>query len=394
MNSGRTKARSLPTRLVLVAVMLQGALIAAATPAAAAAPQTTILSGPSGLSASRSATFRFKSSLTSSTFQCKLNAGNWSKCASPKEYTSLAQGSHTFRVRARKNGAVDRTPATRTFTVDTVKPETTITDAPLARIIHDGSPSFQFTSSEPGTFECRLDNAAFAACASPFLPELLPDRIYTFQVRARDVAGNRDATPATYQFSTVSLLSFSQETGEAAAEYFIPNQLTMDIPANCGGSPQVDCPGGNPAPPTDQVSMSSTRSVLRQTGASRYDVTATMGVETLLPIRLNLPIVGECDLIFDSAADPTPPTWTLTYQMNVVTHATFGERYLSASNHNLAGVDDEDYELTGSFACGLSNIFTASGVADLLEGLIADRTLPTCMAPGPALFETCPWVEP
>ncbi|HYN37278.1 MAG TPA: hypothetical protein VEV82_09930 [Actinomycetota bacterium] len=382
----------MPTRLLLVAIMAQGALIVAATPAAAAAPQTTILSGPSGLIASRSAAFGFKSSLRSSTFQCKLDTGNCAKCTSPKTYTSLAQGSRTFRVRARKNGVVDPTPATRTFTVDTVRPQTTITEAPSARIIHDGSPTFQFTSSEPGTFRCRLDNAAFASCTSPFAPELLPDRIYTFQVRARDVAGNADATPASYQFSKVSLLSFSQETGEALAEQFFPDQATMDIPASCGGDPEIDCPGGVPAPPADQLSMSSTRSVLRQNGSNRYDVTATMAVATLQPFTMNYSGI-ECQVTLNSA-NGTTPTWTATVQMDVVTDATFGERYISSSNLQITGMDDEDYELTGDFLCNLGGSFiSASQIQDQLEGVLADQMPPQCMAPGPALFETCPWVE-
>ena len=387
-----TKARSLPTRLFLVAVMIQGALISAAAPAAAAAPQTTIVSGPSGLIASRSAAFGFKSSLRGSTFQCKLDAGKWAACTSPKKYSSLRQGSHTFNVRARKNGSVDRTPATRTFTVDTVKPQTTITGTPVFDRITDHGATFQFTSNEAGSFECRLNAAAFAPCVSPHVPELLPDTIYTFQVRARDAAGNADATPATHNFSKVSLLSFSQETGDAAAEYFIPDQLTMDIPASCGGSNSVDCPGGNPAPPADQLSIGSTRSVLRQSGSNRYDVTATMDVETLQAFTMTYSGV-ECQVTLDSA-NGTSPTLSLTAQMNLVFHATFGERFLSSSNQQLTGLENDDYQLSGSFLCTLAGAFIpASAVQDQLASIIADRMPPTCMAPGPALFETCPWAE-
>lgn len=393
MSFRRTKARSLVTRLLLLAIMIQGALIGAATPAAAAAPQTTIVSGPSSLIPSRSAAFGFKSSLRRSTFQCKLDAGKWSKCTSPKGYTSLAQGAHTFRVRALKNGAVDRTPAVRTFTVDTVKPQTTITDEPLARIIHDGSPSFQFTSSEPGTFECRLDNAAFAACASPFVAEMLPDRIYTFQARARDVAGNRDATPATYQFSKVSMMSNSLETGEAAAAYLFPDELTMDVPPNCGGSPSVDCPGGNPNPPADQLSITSTaRTVVKVVGANRFDVAVTIDVETLQPIDINVPLVGDCQMTLDSGQGTTP-TWRFDFPLNYVFHSGNAELHLAIGDATLNFMEDDDVELVGGFGCQFANL-GVSFFIDTLRSWLTDfiRDLgPVCMAPGPALFERCPW---
>jgi subtilisin family serine protease len=81
-------------------------------------PNTTITGGPSGRVASRTATFRFRSNEAGSTFQCKLDAGAWKACKSPKKYLSLRRGQHTFRVRARDgSGNVDATPARRAWTI-------------------------------------------------------------------------------------------------------------------------------------------------------------------------------------------------------------------------------------------------------------------------------------
>src|SRR5439155_2970915 len=47
------------------------------------------------------------------------------------------------------------------------------------------------------TFECSLDGAAFTACLSPQSYSGLSAQQHTFAVRAKDQAGNVDATPAT-----------------------------------------------------------------------------------------------------------------------------------------------------------------------------------------------------
>ncbi len=85
-------------------------------PASAAAPGTTITGGPSGTRYTSAARFSFSSSQSGSSFQCKLDAGSWTACSSPKSYT-VAYKAHTFYVRARNSsGQLDATPAYRTWT--------------------------------------------------------------------------------------------------------------------------------------------------------------------------------------------------------------------------------------------------------------------------------------
>jgi hypothetical protein len=77
---------------------------------------------------------------------------------------------------------------------DTTPPQTTITsDAPDPA---STSATFTFTASEQSTFECSLDDAAFASCTSPATYSALADGPHTFRVRAVDRAGNTDPTPA------------------------------------------------------------------------------------------------------------------------------------------------------------------------------------------------------
>jgi hypothetical protein len=62
-------------------------------------PHTTIHSGPSGPTNDVTATFTF-SSEPGATFECSLDGAPFSPCTSPKTYTNLPDGHHTFDVTA------------------------------------------------------------------------------------------------------------------------------------------------------------------------------------------------------------------------------------------------------------------------------------------------------
>jgi hypothetical protein len=104
------------------------------------APDTSITSTAIGSTASTSASFTFTGSddVTapgSLAFECKLDAGSYSSCTSPKAYSGLSVGSHTFSVRATDAASnVDATSAFETWTV-TAPPPSQI----LAYNLNDGT---------------------------------------------------------------------------------------------------------------------------------------------------------------------------------------------------------------------------------------------------------------
>ncbi len=77
-------------------------------------------------------------------------------------------------------------------------PETAITK--LLKKTTDRTPTYRFTSSEQGSFQCKVDKGAFAACSSPFTLKKLKPGKHTFSVRAIDGAGNVDQSPASDGF--------------------------------------------------------------------------------------------------------------------------------------------------------------------------------------------------
>ncbi|HEY2766994.1 MAG TPA: hypothetical protein VGI76_01985 [Solirubrobacteraceae bacterium] len=165
-------------------------------------PTTVITQQPPALSNSTTATFAFNSPDPTAAFQCSLNGAPPQVCASPVTYTGLADAARTLLIQAvDPAGNVDTQAQPITWTVDTTPPDTTLADP--GNIVSDSDPAFTFTSSEANaTFQCALDDAPFAACASPDHVEVSHSGPHKFSVRAVDSAGNADPTPAVYSWTS------------------------------------------------------------------------------------------------------------------------------------------------------------------------------------------------
>ncbi len=95
-----------------------------------------------------------------------------------------------------QGSAKDTTPPEDDASTDTTPPETSITKAPR-RKIEKPRARIGFSSDDPGAdFQCKLDRGPFAPCESPSRLTRLRPGPHRFEVRAVDLAGNIDATPA------------------------------------------------------------------------------------------------------------------------------------------------------------------------------------------------------
>jgi hypothetical protein len=209
-------------------------------------PDTAISAGPSGTVPIASASLSFTSSEPDSTFGCSLDGGPFTACSSPAALTGLAQGMHTFAVRATDAaGHDDPSPVTRSWTVDTVAPDVVIAAGPGNAATSGPRVVFSFTVSD-GTVACSLDGAAFAACTSPFAVNL-PAAPHQFAVRATDGAGN--ATTVTRSWTVVC--GPPDATGAAAllhldnAGQTLANAVAGGAPATLGDTTAVE--PGDPA---------------------------------------------------------------------------------------------------------------------------------------------------
>ncbi len=174
-------------------------------------PDTIITGSPLAVTNLTTATFTFNSTKSGGTFACKLDAGAFAACTSPKSYPGLTAGSHTFQVRATDmSNNTDPTPATSNWTIDLTPPDTSITSAPSGTIAVN-SAAFTWTGSDNVTavgslqYAYRLDplEPSFSAFGSATTKSYasLANGSYTFIVKARDQASNEDISPATQAFT-------------------------------------------------------------------------------------------------------------------------------------------------------------------------------------------------
>ncbi len=165
---------------------LHAAVAAAAPGDTTAPPVPSIDSGPTGTVASAGATFTFSDTEAGVSFECRLDAGAFAACTSPRTLTGLSEGAHSFEVVAKDSSGNTSGSSTRAWSVDTTAPPVPSIDSGPTGTVKSTGATFGFSDSEGGvTFQCRVDAQPFAACLSPLALSGLA------QVRTRSKCGQR-----------------------------------------------------------------------------------------------------------------------------------------------------------------------------------------------------------
>jgi len=138
-------------------------------------------------------------------FQCKLDTDSWAICTSAKSYSFVTAGQHTFSVRWVVGGLVQDTESFN-WTIDVDPPETWFTRGagPYEETIDD-TPPFEFLTDELTgvSYSCRVDfTGSWTSCTSqPHSLSTLGLGSHTLEVKATDLAGNTDFSPASRTFT-------------------------------------------------------------------------------------------------------------------------------------------------------------------------------------------------
>jgi hypothetical protein len=205
-----------------------------------APPAPSITANPTNPSNSTSPSFGFSDSESGVSFLCQLDSGGYSACTTPKAYTSVSDGSHTFSVKARDAVGNESAPAPYTWTVDATAPATAIT-FPVSGSFYNTSGynagcgtattgDFCGTASDGGTGLTSVQISIQQGAAKYWngtgftsTPEVLftatgttswsydfaagnfaPDGAYTVRAKATDAAGNVTTATSTFTFDTTA----------------------------------------------------------------------------------------------------------------------------------------------------------------------------------------------
>jgi hypothetical protein len=208
-------------------------------------PDTTISGGPpeGSFTNSRSAGFSFSTTqpFGAGSYLCTLNATPIA-CANPFTLTSLPEGLQTLSVQAEDpSGNIDPSPATRSWTVDTTPPLTTLSGGPLnSSRTNNRSATFSVAVNEPATLSCSLNGLTIACAPGPLQLTNLQDGSYSLSLRATDRAGNREASPVTRTWTVDTSPPTTSLTGGPANGDLV-NSSTAAFTISVNEPATVDC---------------------------------------------------------------------------------------------------------------------------------------------------------
>jgi outer membrane protein OmpA-like peptidoglycan-associated protein len=129
-------------------------------------PIATITEAPPAFASVGAAKLKFTTEAAEATFECSRDGGAWETCVSPKEYSGLGEGRHTFAVRAVRGGLSAATPPSAEWNVEPAPPPApTITAEPSSpSALTD--PVFAFGNTTAGdALQCDLDGRGWVECA-------------------------------------------------------------------------------------------------------------------------------------------------------------------------------------------------------------------------------------
>lgn len=157
-------------------------------------PNATITSGPSGPTNANPATFSFTADQPGSTFTCAVDGNAFATCTAPYTTAVLAQGQHTFYVKATNQNGTGPA-ASRSFSIDNIAPALAVTSPTEGQSFATGNVSVSFTATDGGSgianVTCQLDSGAVTnGCTSPVAYSGLATGAHAFKLGAIDATGN------------------------------------------------------------------------------------------------------------------------------------------------------------------------------------------------------------
>ena len=152
-------------------------------------PAPTLTGIPPANDNSTSASFSFGDDGTGVTFECQLDAGSFSTCTSPATYPGLADGSHTFAVRARDVAGNPSSATSYTWTVNTAPSAAPTIDTKPSDPSNNAQPSLGFSDSDSTvSFSVTSSGPAVTIGAHPPAAQVGRDLSFSFSSTAANAS--------------------------------------------------------------------------------------------------------------------------------------------------------------------------------------------------------------
>jgi hypothetical protein len=330
-------------------------------------PDTWLFGTPDKQSRSSEATFEWEADDDDGDDQiagseCRLDGSDWTPCESPLQYRGLAEGQHTFSVRAVDvDGNRDPSPESYSWTIDTVTPRVLIQSAPPWRTNASVVTVAFSADRDTATLECRFADTTFQPCTSPYTATDQPEGAYRLIIRAVNkgaispvwsVSWNIDRTPPDTSLSadrvsngmttTSTELGFEvHKTGQVGDE-FDGEVLDEAMLEECrlDGGPWQQC--GSPI-----------RNLADGTHVLEARVTDQAGNTDPTPARLRWSVdTRSHDTVIDSGPAATVDTHSPSFTLRSIPAGDGFECRLDGgawrtcgANYTLAGVPDGSHTL-------------------------------------------------
>jgi len=206
--------------------------------------------------------------------------------------SSAAEGNYVWATELlRDTTAYLLNGAQPTVVVDGTAPAVTLTSRPPDPS-NDATPTFSFSANEAGsTFECKLDDGAFAACGSPRTYDPGPgDGPHTFVVRARDAAGNTGTgASSVWRIDTVAPVATITEkpndpSGVASAAFAFTANEQATFKCRLDSGTFGTCPSPKTYNNLPDGVRTFTLAAVDAAGNTSEEIGYSWRVETVLPV--------------------------------------------------------------------------------------------------------------
>ncbi|MFM6929261.1 MAG: hypothetical protein ACKOX6_12415, partial [Bdellovibrio sp.] len=138
-----------------------------------AVPVISISTTPLAMSKSATQTFAFSGNDNGGVidhYECQIDSAGWQACSSPKAYSGLTEGDHTFYARAMDTAGNFSNVASKSWHIDLTIPTLTLSGSPNT-ITNSLSAVFNFNAMDSGgagiaSYFCKLDSGSYVLCSA------------------------------------------------------------------------------------------------------------------------------------------------------------------------------------------------------------------------------------